>query len=99
MTVKDFLLLLMSAGSGGVVYWAMESFAWLKNLKPEAKRYVSYGLAALLPVVGWLLGIGMDYWESPIGWRAWVEAVFALAAGAIIVSGGLHGRLQLSKRA
>ena len=97
MELKDFLLIFVSGGGGAVVYWLMEHVKFLANLEPEWKRYVSLALAGVLPIPFWLFGIAMNYWMPPVGWRAWVEAIFALAVGAILVSQGLHGRMKLRK--
>ena len=97
MGLKDLVLLLMVPGSGGLVYYLMEKVPFLVGLPAEAKRYVSLFLSGLFPVLAWLVGIAMLYWQAPGDWRAWVEAIFAVAAGGIITSQALHGRLQLGK--
>jgi hypothetical protein len=95
LALKDVLLVLMAAGSGGLVYWLMETAAWLKALPADQKRYASLALSALVPVLAWLGGVGMAYWAAPSTWRAWVEAIFAVAAGGILTSQTLHGALKL----
>ena len=95
MELRDLLLVFVSGSGGVVIYWLMEHIPALANLQAEYKRYVSLLLSGLLPIPFWLLGIVMQYWPAPVDWRAWVEAIFALAAGAIIASQALHGRKQL----
>jgi hypothetical protein len=95
MELRDLLLVFVSGGGGVVIYWLMERVPALANLQAEYKRYLSLALSAALPVPFWLLGIAMQYWPAPVDWRAWVESIFALAAGAIIASQALHGRRQL----
>ena len=97
MDLRDLILLIMTAGSGGAVYWLMENVPFLKQLTPEYKRYTSLLLSGLLPVLAWLAGIGMAYFAPPETWRGWIEAIFAVAAGGIITSQGLHGALQLRR--
>ena len=97
MTLKDVLLVLMAAGSGGLVYFLMEQVAFLANLPAMWKRIVSLALSGVIPVLAWLIGIAFLYWVAPVGWRAWLEAIFAIAAGGIITSQGLHGALKLSR--
>ena len=98
MQLRDILLVLMTAGAGGAVYWLMENVGFLRNLAPEWKRYVSLALSALIPVLAWLVGALMLYWDAPGDWRAWIEAIFAVAAGGIITSQSLHGALKLRGR-
>lgn len=95
MELRDFLLIFVSGGGGVVVYWLMENVPALAGLASEYKRYLSLLLSALLPIPFWLLGIAMNYWSAPVDWRAWVEAIFAIAAGAILASQAVHGRKQL----
>lgn len=98
MTLKDALLILVSGGGGAIVYWLMENVKFLKNLAPDYKRYASIGLSMLLPVLAWLVMIAMSYEQAPSTWQGWIESIFALAAGAIIISQGLHGALQLKPK-
>jgi hypothetical protein len=95
MTLKDLLLVLMAAGSGGLVYWLMETVAWFKALPAMWKRFLSLALSGAIPVLAWLFGVAMLYWLEPIGWRAWIEAIFAVAAGGMFTSQILHGALKL----
>lgn len=95
MELSDFLLIFVSGGGGVVVYWLMERIPALANLAPEYKRYLSLLLSGLLPIPFWLAGIAMNYWPAPVDWRGWVEAAFAIAAGAILASQAVHGRQKL----
>lgn len=98
MELRDILLVLMAAGSGGLVYWLMETVGFLRALPAEWKRYVSLALSGLIPVLAWLVGVAMLYWDAPGDWRAWIEAIFAVAAGGIITSQTMHGALKLRLR-
>lgn len=95
MELKDFLLIFVSGGGGVVVYWLLEHVPALETLQSEYKRYVSLILAALLPLPFYLMGVAMQYWPAPADWRAWIEALFAIAAGAVLASQAVHGRKQL----
>ena len=97
MTLRDLIVLLMTAGSGGLVFALMEKVAYLKNLPPDLKRYASLLLSMLIPVLAWLIGIGMAYFTPPDTWRAWIEAIFAVGAGGLLTSQTLHGALRLSQ--
>lgn len=97
MNLQDLLLLLMTAGSGGVVFWLMENVKFLANLSPEYKRYTSLLLSAVIPVVAWLAGVLMAYWTPPDTWRSWIEAIFAVACGGVLTSQTLHGALRLAR--
>jgi len=98
LTLREALLALVSGGAGAVVYWLMENIAYLKNLAPDIKRFVSIALSAVIPVAAWLIMIGMAYEQPPGTWQGWLEAIFALIAGSLIISQGLHGVLRLRKR-
>jgi hypothetical protein len=95
MELSDLLLIFVSGGGGVVVYWLLENIPALAGLASEYKRYLSLVLSGLLPIPFWLLGIAMNYWPAPGDWRAWVESIFAIAAGAIIASQAVHGRREL----
>lgn len=95
MELREFLSLLVSGGAGAVVFWLMESVPVLVSLRADYKRYASLGLAVVLPVAAWLAMVGLGYQVPPETWQGWVERVFALAAGAIVVSQGVHGALRL----
>lgn len=97
MTFHDLILLLMTAGSGGLVFLLMDNIAYLKNLPPDLKRYASLLLSVLIPVLAWLAGIGMAYFTPPGTWRGWIEAIFAVGAGGVLTSQALHGALRLSQ--
>jgi len=97
MELRDWLMALMSGGSGAAVYWLMENVAWLANLRPDRKRYAALGLSVALPVLAWLAAMALGYVPTPETWQAAVEQVFALAAGALLVGQGLHGARQLPR--
>ena len=97
MELHDWLMALMSGGSGAVVYWLMENVAWLAGLRPDLKRYASLALSMLIPVLAWLAVLGLGYAPVPETWQAAIETIFALAAGALLVGQGLHGARQLPR--
>lgn len=98
MSLKEALLILVSGGGGAVVYWLMDVIPWLKELRPDHKRYASLALSCLLPIAAWLIMIVMSYLAAPLTWQGWIESAFALAAGALLVSQGVHGAVKLRKR-
>lgn len=95
MSLHDALMVLVSGGGGAIVYWLMEHVQFLAELRPDYKRYAALALAALLPILGWLAMLAMGYDAPPDRWQGWVEQMFALAAGAILVSQGVHGAVAL----
>jgi hypothetical protein len=100
LTLKDALLLLVSGGGGAISYWLMAKVPALVAIKrPDYKRYVSLAIQAALPILSWLVMMGMGYESPPVAWQGWIERCFALAAGAIIVGQGMHGAIDLRKRA
>ena len=84
-------------GSGAVVFWLMEHVPWLAGLRADYKRYASLALSALLPMLAWAAMVALGYAAAPETWQGWVERLFALAAGAVFVSQGLHGALRLRR--
>ena len=97
MELEGFLELLVSGGAGAVIYWLMDHTK-LKDLSPQNKRYVSLGLAVVIPVVAWLAMVGLGYSDMPTTWQGWLENAFALMSPAILVSQGMHGALELGKK-
>ena len=97
MELHDWLMALMSGGSGAVVYWLMENVAWLARLRPDHKRYASLALSVALPILAWLAALALRYVPAPETWQAAIETIFALAAGALLVGQGLHGARQLPR--
>jgi len=98
MTLVEALTWLMSGGAGVVVYWLMENVAALEELSAAGKRYASLGLSVGLPVAAWLGLVGLGYAPAPETWQGWVEQVFGLAAGALLVGQGIHGAAKLRVR-
>jgi hypothetical protein len=100
LTLRDALLLLISGGGGAISYWLMAKVPALANIeRPDFKRYVSLAIQAALPVLAWLVMLGMGYEQAPLVWQGWVEKAFALAAGAILVGQTMHGAIDLRRRA
>ena len=97
MELRDWLMVLMSGGSGAVVYWLMENIPWLAELRPDHKRYASLALSVLIPILAWLAMLGLGYQPLPETWQAAVETIFALAAGALLVGQGIHGARNLPR--
>lgn len=97
MELREVLSALISGGAGVVVYWLMENIRWLADLRPDLKRYASLGLAMAIPVAAWLIMVLLGYMPAPATWQGWIEAIFAMATGTLVVSQGLHGALKLGK--
>jgi len=96
MSLAGLLIWLTSAGGAvALTLWAMDNVPWLKARTSEERRYLSLGIAGLVPVVAWLGSVGLGYSSAPATWQGWLESIFAVAAPAILASQGLHGRLKL----
>jgi len=97
MNLADFLTWLVGGGGAAIVaYWLMEHLP-LENLSSELRRYVSLAIAALVACAAFGISVALGYSETPAGWQAWIEALFAIIAVAIGGSQAIHGRLKLSK--
>jgi len=95
---RDVLLFLMAGGGGVVVWWLMDNVEFLKALMPDYKRWVSWGLAALVPILAWGAFMLMGYEPLPTTWQQVVERLWSLVATAIIAAQGLHGVTDLRKK-
>lgn len=95
MTLADALLLVISGGAGGLVYWLMENVPALKALRADWKRYISWFLSALLPILAWLAAVALGYLPAPGSWQGVVEQLFALLFVAFSASQGVHAALKL----
>jgi hypothetical protein len=93
--LKDFLVWVLTPGAGVLAYWLMENVPALVNLDAKLKRFAAFGISALLGILAFLAMVGMGYEAVPVDWRAWVEALFAVAAVAGGLSQVLHGLLKL----
>ena len=91
----EFLTWALTPGAGVLAFWLLENVAALAALEPKLKRLVAFGLSALIAVLAFLAMVGMGYTPSPENWRAWVEALFGVAAVAAGLSQILHGLLKL----
>ena len=94
--LREILVWATTAGAGVLAYWLVEEVDWLAKLAPKTKRFASFGLTAVLALAAWGIQLVMAYVPPPVGWRAWVEAVVAIAAGAIVVAQGVHGARDLA---
>lgn len=101
MTLRDALVWLTTVGAGVVTFWLLDNVRWLRKLSEEVKRYVAFGLSALIADLAWLGLLAMQYALAPgpwpSAWRSWLEALFAAAAGAIITSQVLHARVKAQR--
>jgi len=95
--LKDFLVWVLTPGAGVLAYWLMENVQFLVDLEARLKRFVAFGLSAVLGILAFLAMVGMGYQAVPVDWRAWVEALFGVAAVAGGLSQILHGLLKLRK--
>ena len=93
--LKDFLVWVLTPGAGVLAYWLMENVPFLVNLEARLKRFAAFGLSAAFGILAFLVMVGMGYEAVPVDWRAWVEALFSVAAVAGGLSQILHGLLKL----
>lgn len=110
MTLRDGLLWLMSAGAGVLTFWLLDRLErsvthrlrwlreWFVTLASEDKRYVAFGLTAVVAILAYLLTLAMAYRQAPGAWRAWIEELFGVVTAAIVASQVAHGRVVLRGR-
>lgn len=90
-----FLTWVLTPGAGILTYWLMENVPVLAALEAKLKRFVAFGLSALIAVLAFLAMVGMGYQPAPADARAWIEALFSVAAVAAGLSQVLHGLIKL----
>ena len=89
---------LSEGGAMALSYVLMDKIGFLRDLAAEAKRLVSFALAAVLAILAYGVSIAMEYQPVPIDTRAWIETLVSVALVAIMGSQLIHGRRDLSKR-
>jgi hypothetical protein len=96
MALSELLTWVLSGGGAGVVsYWLMEHLAFLVQLKPQSKRYVSLAIAGGLAILGYLAAVGMGYQAEPGTVKGWVEVLFSVVGVAVGLSQFIHGAKKL----
>lgn len=95
LSLREALLYLISGGGGALVYWLMEKVRFFKELRNDVKRYAAFLLSGVLPVVAWVVYLGLGYDVPPATWQEWVERIFSLALAAILASQGIHAYKKL----
>jgi len=98
----DFELLKLSlfwlVGGGGsavATYFAVERIRVLAELQSEYKRWASLGIAAGLSMLAYTAAVGLRYVDAPVGWQAWLEALFAVGGLSAGLGQLIHGRAKL----
>ena len=104
--LKDVLLWIVSGGGVAIVYWLMENVPALGELRPDLKRYVSWGLSAVVPVLArwsmtWQMaryprarsgGLGVLF-TTGLGWPQLGIASLVAAIVALVLLGWQGGVL------
>jgi len=98
MNLNDALVWIISGGGAAMAgFYLVEKVALFADLVPEAKRYAAFALTGLLAVGAWCALTALTGAVWPVGLAAWVDALFAVAAGAIIAGQAVHGVKVLRK--
>lgn len=90
----------IASGGGAIIIanWLLEHVRFLIELQAEIKRIVAYALTGTLATVGYALSVWASYVPLPVGFQAWLEALFPIAATAVGLGQIIHGRTKLSKK-
>jgi len=96
MSLQQGLMWIIESGGAGVItYWLIENIAELRDMVSVWKRRVSLVLAAAIAMAAFAAAVGLGYQTMPLGWQAWLEALAAVAGGAIGLSQLIHGERKL----
>lgn len=94
--LKQFLFWIVGGvGAAAITYYVFENVSTLADLNPKVKRYLSLAVAAALAMAAFAGSVGLGYFEIPVGWQGWLEALFAVAFVAVGGSQWIHGSRKL----
>ena len=90
----------IASGGGAILIanWLLEHVRFLVELQAEIKRIVAYALTGSLAMGGYALSVWAKYNPLPVGFQAWLEALFPIAATAVGLGQLIHGRTKLSQK-
>jgi len=95
MNLRDFLTGLAGSGVLGVAGFVLMAYlekkwAWVAGLEAWLKRLMAWTVSGLVGVIPFLGMVLMQHVPAPVGWRAWVEALFVYVYIALAASQGAH---------
>ena len=101
MTLQAALIWLSGAGAGVAATFIirrLDGWVWWGNLRPDLKRYLAFIETAIIACAAYSLMVAFAYQVRPGDAQAWVEALFAVSASAIVAGQVTHGARDLRKR-
>ena len=99
MNLTDALVWIISGGGAAFAgFWLVERIAWFAALTSEVKRYAAFAITGLFAIGAWTALTALTGTAWPATWGAWVNQLFAIAAGAIIAGQAVHGAKVLRKQ-
>lgn len=97
-TLNALLDWVIRLGAMLLAFWMTERIAWPEDA--EARRYVSFVIAAIVGLAAWGVGIEFGYIEKPpADWHRWIESGAAVVLTIVLGSQIAHARAVLSARA
>lgn len=93
--LKEFLLWVLTVGSGVLAYALINNVKGLAALEPVTKRRVAVLLSGAFALLAWLGMVGAGYVTRPATVLAWIESVFAVVAIPFGISQIIHGERDL----
>ena len=98
-SLQEFLAWLLTGGGAALIgFWLVGNVSFLEDLKPDYKRYVSFGLTGAVAVLGWLFTLWMGWAKVPGDPQAWVEAIVSVIGTAIVTGQVIHGATSLRQQ-
>lgn len=91
MELTMFLELLTTTLAGVIAWWLIDHIKWFATLQPDTKRYVAYGFAGVLALVGWFGLLALGERPVPVDTAAWIKQIFYVATTSFGLSTMLNG--------
>lgn len=95
-TLQTLIDWIIRVGAMWLAYYIMTKIDL--DIDAEFKRYVSFGIGAVIGLLAWGVGIEFGYIQQPgPDWHAWAESATAVVLTIILGAQVAHARFQLSQ--
>lgn len=91
--------ILLDGGAGVAAYLIMAHIPYLIKQPADRKRYWALGIAGVLALAAYLVGVAAGLMPAPAGIWGWVDALIGNVGPVLLVSQGIHGAVDLRAKA